>query len=361
MEFEPKGSYGTTCVGKSTTPAKEAIKCGLNALVVDLEICATQGVQKCGPQDCSAHENDLTKLLECLGDVNWVRPEANDENLFIPCKDIIELHDPTCDWDDSELDKVAEDIAQAKEWSMRFWMEVKTTECVQPQMRLLDDSGNSFSWVGGFVNGVVLDRPLGDGCQKDGFMSHGIIGQAQAMRPRLGEADVTTTGRMPVPGNKHLIVIGRTQDSVKMDYDTASDTDWITSSGGPPPISPNKGFLRVINVHGNIRLSPITLSSSYPLPGEITNARYGELEEQQRRPGTSVRFQEQMDRKVERSTKTFSQKSMLVAPPLLIQHRRVGGKCGSKFADDVISEYLATGKKVHCSGIYDCPNFGRLY
>jgi len=361
MDFEPKGSWGTTCVGRSTTPAKEAIQCGLNALVVDPERCAEVGVQKCGPQDCSAHENDIPKLVACLGDVTWVRPEANDENLFIPCKHIIELHDPTCDWDDSELDKVAEDIANSTEWSIKFWMEVQTSECVQPQMRLLDGSGNTFSWLGGFVEGIVLDRPLGDGCLKDGFLSHGLIGQAEAMRPRLGEADVTTSDRIPVPGQKVLIVLGRTQNQVKLNADTVSNADWVTSNGGPPPIRPNKGFLRVINIHGNVRVSPFVLSSAYLSPGEIAIVRYAELEEQQMRPGTSVRFQNQVARQVERGMKTFSQKSMLVAPPLLIQHRRIGGPCPSKFADNVISEYVSTAKKMHCSGLYDCPNFGKLY
>jgi len=50
-----------------------------------------------------------------------------------------------------------------------------------------------------------------------------------------------------------------------------------------------------------------------------------------------------------------------VAPPLLVQHRRSGGPCPSKFADNVISEYVSTAKKLHCSGLYDCPNFGKLY
>jgi hypothetical protein len=163
-------------VGKSTTAAREAIACGVN--VPDNPTrCAVLGFADCAPIDCSGYEYNSTGLLECLGDRSFFSNTGFRLDAFLPCREIVALYDPHCDWDDSALDGVASAILSSNEWSIQFGIEQqdRVSFCF-PQLRLVDGTGLAFSWVGGFATNEP-DEPYGSGCYNDGFMSHGLIGK----------------------------------------------------------------------------------------------------------------------------------------------------------------------------------------
>jgi len=338
MEFRSRGSWGTTCVGKSTSAEREAIKCGLHAGV-----------------DCTGHDNGEGLEL-CLGDTIWNETATGSaktwENAYLPCADIVRLHDPVCDWDDTALEEVAQAINQTKEWSIQFWFESLSKTCMMPQIRLLDGEGSTFSILGE-IYGPMADPPKGTSCATSLFLTHGLRGKAPDY-PHLQQAEIELPG-FPKPGEKHLVTFGRRKDGyIGLQYDTQSNFDNGNDIGGHPPVPPGKKFLRVINVIGNIRISPLRLQAVYPSNGQIGNTIYEEMEGQLRMKGPKRSQSQQFSEGADRSLAKFTRQSLIVAPPLLIQSRKKVGKCSAEFSDAVVDYYVKVGQERKCSSPYTC-------
>jgi len=372
IDFRSKGTWGTTCVAMSTTPEKEAIKCGLSANN-DIARCAAPkiNISSCAPVNCTAFEHDREALLDCLGDVASTAA-GSDEPRFLPCAEIIRTHEPTCDWDDTGLDEMAQAINASSEWSLEFWVEsVYATECLQPGMRLLDGDGVTFSWLGGWKQ-VVLDPPSAGctaahndaggctGCNTNTWLSHALHGKKSDGYPHLSEADVTVAPNFPRPGEKHLVVMGRMANGfVALQWDAASNTDNANQNGGHPPIKADRSFLRVINVLGNVRLSNMRLRASYPAQGDITKVRYTELPKQLLRRGAHPIMQTQVTSNLKREAKLFTEKTFLVAPPVIFQTRGENHSCGWTFSDTVIETFYELGRRRQCSTPYECQDYSQ--
>lgn len=124
-----------------------------------------------------------------------------------------------------------------------------------------DGDGFTFSYLAGWLE-VQVDPPLGPGCNTNTWLSHALHGKKSEGYPQLSEADVPVAPNYPKPGEKHYVVLGRAASGlVMLQYDSDSNTDNANQNGGHPPIKPNKDFLRVINVFGDVRLSSMKLSN----------------------------------------------------------------------------------------------------
>jgi hypothetical protein len=130
-------------------------------------------------------------------------------------------------------------------------------------------------------------------------------------------------------------------------YDPSSLTD----------LEPDASFLRVIAFMGDLRVSPITLAAKWPLEADSNAVRYGGIREQELRTGASPTQQRQMGESLSRAVRTFKEKALLVAPPLLMQTRHKSRPCGWEFADEVLDSFVRVGRKLRCDGVYTCPSF----
>lgn len=360
MEFRATGSWGTSCVAKSTTAEDEAVKCGQMATNVTA-VCAMYNITQCAPVDCESFKSDREELLACLKDVVWTTrdPSRALANEFMPCAEIVRTNVPSCAWDDTGLDAVANASNRSGEWSMLLWVEpVTSTKCLHPQVRLLDGDGLAFSQVTGYEN-IELDPPEGTGCLSDSLLSHWAYGKRSAGHPRLSSADITMVGdNKPAPGMKRLIVLGRKANGdVGLQVDSDSDSDTVNAARAGH-IKPDKNFLRVINVMGDVRLSPIRLQSQFPTKGYIATVRYSELEHQNRRIGPAKPLEQQLTADLERDVRVFREKPFLIAPPLLIQSRFEEDACNWGFSDEVLHEFVRRGLETRCVAPYSCSAYG---
>eukprot|EP00929_Paragymnodinium_shiwhaense_P041935 TRINITY_DN21781_c0_g1_i2.p1 TRINITY_DN21781_c0_g1~~TRINITY_DN21781_c0_g1_i2.p1 ORF type:complete len:1832 (-),score=331.79 TRINITY_DN21781_c0_g1_i2:226-5721(-) len=355
MEFRHKGPHGTMCIAKSSTAEKEAIRCAANAPVNDAA-CAAAGVKHCGPKDCSTFEGDREALLECLSGVIWVAEGNTATDPFFPCTDIIKLEEPSCAWDDTDLEEVGNAIADKGVWSISFWFESLMTGCIQPQIRLLNGEGALFSYLGpmsGSWKAVpALEHPMGDGCDKGVYTTHFLMAGKEHGYRELPSADIDT-GVKPSPGERHMMVMGRMEaGQTRLHFNTDFDIDF----GGTPSAKPSHGrnFLRIINVLGDIRMSPLKLSSHFPTNGEVSQAWYAQMAQEGLKQGPAMPLQDQLVQRRNRRTGRFTRKTTLVTPPLIIQQRRKAGPCSLAFSDVVIGKYVSDAEKFHCSQPYSC-------
>lgn len=370
MEIRSKGPWGTVCLGKSTTAEQEAIKCGLNAPNHTKE-CEDAGLTDCKPRDCSMHAGDSAKVVECLGDLVWISRGVDTARPFMPCADIIRLHEPTCDWDDSNLDKLSLAINESGQWAGQFWFEAFRENCIQPQFRLMNGWGHVFSYIGQVayhtypIADPEADLPLGTGCPGGAYLTHVLLGdKSQGYKEMTGFGDLY--GNIwTSPGARHLFTFGVKDGGPFgrscLQLDTERDCD--TLAGGPIGYNfEGKDFLRVINVIGDIRMSPWTLQAWYPTIGEITQRWYDEQVLQNRKRGPARTLAQQFGSRRKRSTARFTRKTTLVTPPLAVLVRRKAGECILDFSDKVIEQYVLNAKNLHCRSPYECnPTNSEMY
>eukprot|EP00930_Biecheleria_cincta_P028580 TRINITY_DN19950_c0_g1_i1.p1 TRINITY_DN19950_c0_g1~~TRINITY_DN19950_c0_g1_i1.p1 ORF type:complete len:1886 (-),score=266.67 TRINITY_DN19950_c0_g1_i1:178-5217(-) len=366
IEFRSKGKWGTTCVAKSTTPEHEAIECALNApnWPTPPKECNAAGIS-CGPKDCREHEADRSRLLQCLGDTTWVSRDMN-TYMFLPCRDIIELNEPTCAWDDSMLADVAQRANANNAWSISFWFEtLSTVQCAVPQIRLLGGEGNMFGFVSideGLFADNVNDGDCPEDLQRSEWQRFTILGKKEGGLSQEGAA-ADIPGQRSKAGDKHFILFGRTSDNqVGFQLDSHANFDQSRASAFPT-IPPDKSFLRVINVMGNIRMTPWKVYPYYPTPDIISNWQYTERRIQEQKRGPAVPLAEQIQHKIERETSVFSEKIMVLAPPLIMQTRAVGQDCASAKIDqdgeriDIAKVLYDRGEEEQCSAPFTCPDY----
>eukprot|EP00928_Gymnodinium_smaydae_P090131 TRINITY_DN7397_c0_g1_i1.p1 TRINITY_DN7397_c0_g1~~TRINITY_DN7397_c0_g1_i1.p1 ORF type:complete len:1776 (+),score=320.55 TRINITY_DN7397_c0_g1_i1:104-5431(+) len=357
MEFRSRGRWGTTCVGKSTTPEREAVKCALNAPNWPKQ-CKAAGLTSCGPKDCRQHENDRTALLDCLGDTTWLPESGNRWDTFLPCRDIITLHEETCDWDDSLLDEVANAANSTGAWSINFWVEaLADMGCLQPQVRLLGGDGGTFAFLGG-ANRLVADTAAKVSCAKEDWYTYAVVGKRSDGHALLPLADLVATEA--AAGTKHFVVFGRRADGwAGLYYNEHSTFENIWSgTDGPGHIPTDRNFLRVINVIGNVRMTPWRLRSDFPESGELAAMRYAQTHLQAVKRGPVQPLAEQMRTRLVRTAKSFSQKTMVLAPPLLMQSRIAASGCKtSPLALRVAEMVRDRGSQHQCVSPFVCPDY----
>lgn len=357
MEFKSKGPWGTTCVGKSTTAAKEAIKCGKGVPIESTAKCHSLGIKDCTPVDCSEYEEDHVGLMRCLGDRVWLPQNHEIVDSVLPCRDIVALHEPFCDWDDSELDNVASEINKTQEWSISFWMEPLRPSCREPQLRLIDGHGHTFSILGPMLH-MNKDRPGYPGCNEKTWVSHTIIGRRPEL-VQLAAADIYAAEELP-KGTKQFVVFGRNAEgSAMLTIDNLADSENPSYKDSLPPIFSNKDFLRVINVGGDIRMGAWTLRPHFPSQSQIGNWRFTHIgpESLKRGPSTPIQTQLSTEAKISRNTDYFTQNLILVSPVMLVQKRLKSGPCQSDFAQDIINIYMERNERRHCQSPYDCGDY----
>merc|ERR1719329_1850287 len=149
---------------------------------------------------------------------------------FLPCRDIVELNNPLCEWDDGPLEAMFPDQESVREWSIQFWFESTTSDCVQPQVRLLDGQGFTFSDIANEYGDMEPDPPAGSGCNGGGYISHWVRRDREGNYLREVAADIAMTEK-PRPGERHLVTIGARRDGfVGLGYDTILDFD---NTAGP--------------------------------------------------------------------------------------------------------------------------------
>ena len=133
--------------------------------------------------------------------------------------------------------------------------------------------------------------------------------------------------------------------------------DNANENGGHPPIPMDREFLRVINIGGNIRMGTWVLRPYFPNVGEVTNMRYSELDAELRKRGPLRPLPEQLSRTALRTVKTFTEKTMLIAPPIVVQERRKPGSCSMAFSDRVLVAVVDRGDDHQCSYPYECLDY----
>eukprot|EP00927_Polykrikos_kofoidii_P085905 TRINITY_DN9471_c0_g1_i1.p1 TRINITY_DN9471_c0_g1~~TRINITY_DN9471_c0_g1_i1.p1 ORF type:complete len:1719 (-),score=296.22 TRINITY_DN9471_c0_g1_i1:194-5329(-) len=339
VDVYPIGRGGVTCVGKSTSAEKVAVDCGLSARE---------------PRDCSALLGNRSGLLVCLGNVSWEIPNGLD------CRDIVELHDPYCDWDDSLLDQLSAMARKNGEWAIQFWFESLETECPDPRIRILDGRGALMLWVAPGVNGGSRwDHKCGGTHSGKLFSSLGLSGadsRGPLARSAIVYKDASLLGvrHLAAFGVKHArrSESGTIQGLVGVQCDMQSNFD-IT---GMEPIMPGQRFLRVINVVAPIRLSPLLLTPRFPSMAEVASMRYHSHDIQASKIGPSRPLRQQMTAPLRRKTARFSQKSILVSPPLVTQKRLRPGSCESEFSNTLVMEFANLGRQFGCSSPYSCES-----
>merc|ERR1719329_136808 len=165
---------------------------------------------------------------------------------------------------------------------------------MQPQLRLLNRDGFTFGsltdYHDRFRDGVL--------CLGPGDLAWGLHSDAPD-HSLLETADITLGHKLPVPGEKHLVTFGWTKNGMcAFTYDTSSDSDNCNMM--PPRLLAGKDFLRVINIIGDLRMSPITVMNDYPTPGEMSFTLYTELPIQSERIGAFPQLQQQFGMRHER-------------------------------------------------------------
>jgi hypothetical protein len=81
---------------------------------------------------------------------------------------------------------------------------------------------------------------------------------------------------------------------------------------------------------------------------------YEQLGAERIKRGPSRPLQDQLTQRMSQRREAFSQKSLLIAPPLLVQARADSGPCASDFSDEVVRRYLALSLAEQCSEPYEC-------
>eukprot|EP00931_Biecheleriopsis_adriatica_P050769 TRINITY_DN29420_c0_g1_i1.p1 TRINITY_DN29420_c0_g1~~TRINITY_DN29420_c0_g1_i1.p1 ORF type:complete len:1853 (+),score=313.62 TRINITY_DN29420_c0_g1_i1:82-5640(+) len=352
MEFRARGDQhsSTTCVGKSTTPEKEAIVCAKNAPNWPSQ-CQKAGLDTCGPKDCSMFEGNRPALLECLGNTSWVPEDGARFDAFLPCRDIITRHDPDCDWDDSLLDDWASSVNASNSWSINFWLEsVSEEECLLPMVRLLNGDGGTFTMLGG------TQRLVPDGnsiCNKEEWFGVSVVeGQSDGLGVLHSVADVQAP--KSVQGTKHFLLFGRRPDGFTgIHFDTLSSYENLQDKS---VVRPGKQFLRVINIIGNVRMSPWELRSDFPGPETIANMQYSQAPLEAMKRGPAQPLYQQRAIELERDVEEFTESSLLMAPPLILQTRESNNRCDVLKARATLNLFMERSKNFQCSAPFTCQD-----
>jgi len=184
-------------------------------------------------------------------------------------------------------------------------------------------------------------------------MAHVFVGKRSEGHKVLPEADLVAP--RATSGKKHFVLFGRKENGwASLHYDTEHTEENVYSgTEGPQPIPPDKSFLRVINIMGNVRLSPLQLRSDHPGTAMIALMEYEQFMHQSLRRGPIHPLPEQLENLIDRSSRAFTEKVMLAAPPILTQLRSMQEECDHNFAE-VVERW---GQRYQCSAPFSCSGF----
>merc|ERR1712216_245575 len=106
-------------------------------------------------------------------------------------------------------------------------------------------------------------------------------------------------------------------------------------------------------------MSPWKLASGFPAAGEVASLRYKELALQNSKRGPTRPIQEQLTASISKESSPFAEKSLLIAPALLVQKRQKSGTCESPLSEWVVEQYFEIGRRYHCSEPRTCDGYTR--
>ncbi|CAE8597396.1 unnamed protein product, partial [Polarella glacialis] len=357
-DFQPVGVGGTTCVAKSTTPEAVAIECGKSIPAGSAANCTTLGVTgSCVAKDCSAFSSDKAALVACLGDTTWPITGS------MPCRSIIDLNDPYCAWDDSNMQQLGQEAQTNGAWALQFWFESLSDQCMDPRIRLFDYRGALISSLSPDT-GESPNKMDNADCKLRGTKFYASMGLTADTRKPLERGAVLYTSPT-MPGERHVMAFGmkavtKAADgtySGTMGIQFDSQTNYNANVGASEITGMN--FLKVINIAGPIRLSPIKMTSEFPSASEMSSVRSRQLEFQAVKTGPSKepRFQAKND--APRSQIPFLLKSALVSPPLLIQKRFAPGECKIPLSSKVVDDLFKLASDMSCNYPYSCSGWDK--
>jgi len=247
---------------------------------------------------------------------------------------------------------------------LSFWFESLTTaSCSQPQVRLLDGEGGTFAWLGP-MSGMVDDTAAGlgwlPGCSQERWLSHGPVGTRETglkSSNTAGDMSADLQAARAKPGKKHFVLIGRQRSgAVGLHYNELYNEE-AAAATGVRPLPGDRSFLRVINIGGRVRMSPMVLRSYFPDPGRVGLLRFEQQSEQDRRVGPSRPLHQQLNDRLVREPRKYSQKTMMISPPLVLQVRNKAGVCKSEFSNEIVQKVQEHGLLSQCKYPYECPNY----
>lgn len=166
---------------------------------------------------------------------------------------------------------------------------------------------------------------------------------------------------LPRVGSRQLVTFGRNSaKQCSFSFGTLDNFDNCKDA----EILHGRDFMKVINIQGNLRMSPWRISNKYPTPGDIASNVYQEIAIEELKRGSSPTLADQLSMVVDRDLAKFTGKSLLISPPLLIQTRQRPGDCESAFSTSIVDQYSQVGKDRQCRSpyascddvrIYECP------
>mmetsp|Transcript_24184 Transcript_24184/g.55181 ORF Transcript_24184/g.55181 Transcript_24184/m.55181 type:complete len:1352 (+) Transcript_24184:69-4124(+) len=285
------------------------------------------------------------------------------ENVMNNCSRFMEIADDTCSWEADWLPEFTAEVVERKELSYYFWEKTLNGGFVSRAGARLPERWPVLDFYkGNMIRHVGIAPNIKEGSQN--FNMYHCHPGAGGLQAASVEFYVSST---PDPEDWTLYVINmrlegdKTMMMGRIDMDDQNEGEEVYFDQGCM-WEGNATFpmLSAVHVGHEALLSPITAQAQWLTGSQMQEIFYRQRSGYQLRQGPREHERTRIDKQFPRVQEPYSQRLLMISPPLILQKRRAEGACSSEFSDGVVETLSHLAAEGRCQEPYTCTA-GQIY